>query len=156
MSETNDSNSALMYLPASYWSARYDRSFYTVKVEGNVKISDDLPSTPSVIRGKDRLPAFYYKVVVYREHETSTVLRRYSHFYWLYQQLLSNPPVVPAEQGRSAVSIKIPPGTCPLYFRQDNDFANNRQQLLAQFLEDVLSQPGYAKHEAVVQFLELH
>jgi len=164
-----------MYLPKDLWSPRYDGNFFTVKVEGKQKITSEseLPSANEtssnnaiLIGGKTNLPAYYYQVIVYREHEKRTLLRRYSQFKWLYEQLVADPPPLPAsmsdEDQVAAVAamaakgrISMPPGTCSLFQRQDDAFAQNRVEQLDSFLQDVLGRPGYASHPACRAFLEL-
>ena len=148
---------ALMYLPFSYWSPRYDSSFYTVKVDGRERIIEDLPLVPDEVGGKQDLRAYYYRVTVYREREKTSFLRRYSQFHWLYDQISAKPPTITNEQRENSpgTPIRMPAKSCPFIQRQDENFARNRQELLSQFLEDILGRPGYASHEAVCAFLEL-
>ena len=148
----------MMYLTKDDWSPRYDSTFYTVKVAEKtlIQATDGLPSVPSSIKGRDHLPAYYYTVNVQREHNQTSLLRRYSHFYWLYQQLKSDPPVDPSS-GRhvSEGPIRMPPGICQCFQGPSDRFAQNRMEQLDRFLEDVLKRPGYANHPAVITFLEL-
>lgn len=145
----------LMYLPESHWSPRYDSTFYTVKFEGSTFLRDNPPSVPSEIQGKTNLPAYYYSIGVYQEHEKRLLLRRYSHFRWLYQQLSSHPPAEAATTRHQTTPIHMPSGTCPLFHWQDEKFVAIRQEQLSQFMEDLLGRPGYANHPAVKTFLEL-
>lgn len=148
-------NNELMYLPESHWSPRYDGTFYTIKCSGFTLVTNNRPSIPREIQGKTSLPAYYYSIAVYREHEKRIVLRRYSHFRWLYQQILSRPPAIQSHHSTLKKPIQLPFGTCPLFQWQDDNFAATRQELLSQFMEDILGRPGYANHAAVKTFLEL-
>lgn len=102
--------------------------------------------------GKAKFPAYYYDVVVYREHTVKSVHRRYSEFKWLYDQVSKKPPT--DQQAPNAEPIRMPPGTCPFQW-QDEVFAQNRLEALSEFTEDLLGRPGYAAHPAVVKFLDL-
>jgi PX domain len=143
--------SKLMYLPNGYWSPRYDSAFYTVKMEGKEYLKVPPINTTPAIDGMSG-PAYYYIVVVYREHTKRPLFRRYSHFKWLLEQLSAHPPaeVQPPDPKR----IHLPPGTCPFQWQNDT-FAQNRMEELEEFLSDVLARPGYASHPAVAAFLEL-
>jgi len=150
LDEAASTSPKLLYLPKDTWSPRYDSTFYTVKLEGKQKLSE-LPEVPSAIGGKSNLPAYYYEVAVYREHDKKTVLRRYSQFNWLYEQLIASPPQ--DEQPPDAGPIRLP-GACPLQW-QDDKFAQTRLGRLMDFIGDTLARPGYASHPAVLSFLEL-
>jgi hypothetical protein len=144
-------NAKLMYLPKDSWSARYDATFFTVGVEA-VHLKSEAPAVPSIIGGKDNFPAYYYEVTIYQEHNKRSILRRYSHFKWLLDQVKADPPA--DEQPPDAAPIRMPPGTCPFQY-QSEDFATNRKEQLSEFLADLLHRPGYATHPASLTFLEL-
>jgi hypothetical protein len=148
----------LVYLPDGFWSPRYDRSFYTVKSEGKQLIKEGRPPTPASVDGKENLPAYYFTFSVYRAHEKKNIQRRYSQFRWLYQELISNPPITTTAQDHNIRSpespIRLP--SAPLFQWQDEKFAQRRLEQLAHFLEDMLGRPGYANHPAVLAFLELN
>lgn len=170
MTEARDSN--FMYLPKDYWSARYESNFYTVKIESKRLVSsydqessvdaDNVPkitqSTNNTVGGKRNLPAYYYEVVVYRQHGKTSVFRRYSQFKWLHDQILSHPLpssiTSPETERRDSRHIPLPSGTC-LFQWQNDEFAQKRLELLSEYMDDLLSQPGYANHPAVIAFLEL-
>lgn len=161
MAETETSNSTLLYLPKNCWSARYNASFYTVKIESKrlvssleeINYSSSQYASSKMIGGNDGLPAYYYEIVVYREHNKNSIFRRYSQFKWLHEQLTAIPQT--GEHGIiHATPLKFPPGTC-LFHKQDDSFAQNRLEQLAEYLDETLSRPVYAKHPAVVAFLEL-
>jgi hypothetical protein len=152
MTPVHPTPSKIVYLPKDCWSPRYDSTFYTVKMEGHQQHVATAPSVPLTIRGKSNLPAYYYILGVYREHEKKTIARRYSHFRWLYEQIRLFPPM--DAQDPQAAPIHMPPGSCPFQW-QNEAFAKNRQEELAEFLDDVLQRPGYASHPAVLAFLEL-
>lgn len=132
-----------MYLSADVWSARYERKFFTVKMEGFELFSDTLPtsSCSNSMKANSALPAYYYRVAVFCGHDRKVVLRRYSQFKWLWNEL-------------AAASVSFPPGTCP-WQRQDDGFAERRMQELYTFLDEILQHLQYAQHGAVAIFLEL-
>lgn len=109
---------------------------------------------PEGIGGYTHCPAAYYDVVVFCEHRKVLLLRRYSNFYWLYQQVKDfNPPRV---EGDDTIyePLVMPPGTCFLQ-QQSDDFIKNRRLQLSEFVDDLLSRPGYSEHPAVRLFFEL-
>jgi hypothetical protein len=131
-----------MYLAYEHWSPRYETTFYTVKIDGFESLRS-APSTSPSYGGKSNHPAFYYKLDVFCGHSTRSVLRRYSEFQWLFNQLPRSADVV------------LPPGTCFCY-PQDETFAQNRSDQLREFLRDLLQQPTFASHPTVVDFLEIN
>lgn len=144
-----------MYLPSDYWSPRYDSTFFTVQLTGKQRLHE-LPSVPATLQGKERLPAWYYQVQVRREHQSRTLLRRYSHFATWLEQLSAQPPPMTEETATANVGpLRLPPGTCPWQW-QDEAFAQNRMEQLQAFVEDVLGRPGYASHPATLAFFELN
>ncbi|GAX23496.1 hypothetical protein FisN_14Hu331 [Fistulifera solaris] len=156
--EAMNENAPLMYLPENHWSPRYNATFYTIHCNGFALIKDNPPDVPSEMQGKTSLPAYYYSITVCREHDKRIIQRRYSHFWWLYQQIKSHPlTILPSHSVTTTTQpIEMPSGTCPFFFhRQDDHFAATRQERLSQFLQDVLGRPGYANHAAVKIFLEL-
>lgn len=141
-----------LFLPKDQWSARFDSTFYTVKIEGKQRLTAPPDkSVPASIGGKTNFPAWYYRVVVYREHGKEEHLRRYSHFQWLYEQLIANPSSDEQLSGLNEITF---PGSCPMTIQNDA-FAQGRMEVLADFLNDVLSRPGYASHPAVLTFLDI-
>lgn len=169
---SNARKSQILYLPRNQWSPRYDSTFYSLKLEGSPQyLTTNPPSSSSsssssptssmlMLGGKTNLPAYYFEVVVYREHTKTTLLRRYSQFRWLYDQLVqreyqsqtTEPPRPP---------LHIPPKTCslfPLPCGQKNDgeaLAKERMEGLEEFLNDALCRPGLANDPAVLSFLEI-
>jgi hypothetical protein len=156
--ETDKDDGNLVYLPKDFWSPRYDSNFYTLALEGKQYVESDLPVAPAAVGGKKSLPAYYYEIVVYREHDRKRVLRRYSQFKWLHEQILAHPPppgeTAAAEETVEGPFPRFPPGSCPFQW-QDEVFAQNRMEQLAEYIANMLSRPGYARHPAVVAFLEL-
>jgi len=142
-----------MYLPKDQWSPRYDSTFFSVKIEAAQKC-DSPPAIKEEIGGKTHCPAVYYEVAVSCEHRKIQLLRRYSNFYWLYQQVKDFHP--PPVEGDPLVyePLVMPPGTCFLQ-PQDDEFIKNRKEQLSEFVDDLLSRPGYAEHTAVRLFFEL-
>jgi PX domain len=139
---------AEMYLAQEDWSPRFEHTFFTVCMEGYefLKSPPAATDTNPLIGGKTSMPAYYYKVKVFCGHESHTVLRRYSHFEWLYKQL-------PRDVTMSDEPLLFPPGSwCQ---PQNDQFAQHRLEQLRDFLRDALPRPGVAKLEAVANFLEL-
>ena len=171
----------LMFLPKDQWSPRYEETFYSVKLEGFEKLTVKPPPTTTCTTatatstanatihlppGNASFPAYYYRVTIYRGHQTNTVLRRYSQFKWLYDELRL---ARPSQQQQSTVAATattaihttfpvMPPGTCP-WDRPNDAFAACRHDELADLLTALLELqlPGTnnASHPAVVAFLEL-
>ena len=135
----------VMYLAHEQWSRRYEKTFYTVKLEAFELLSSAPPIGPSV-GGKSNLPAYYYRIDVFCGHATRAVFRRYSNFLWLYKQL---------SRDIRRESLVMPPGTC-YCLPQDEIFARNRLEQLREFLRDVLEMPGCASHPSMIDFLELN
>lgn len=152
----------LMYLPKKMWSPRYEDSFYTVRVDGFYRYesspAEAMPSSDKRIGGHSHHPAYYYKVILNRSHATQQVWRRFSQFRWLLQQVKASPPVLrdvnAAEYHQGQEPITLPPGTCWPF--QTDELAEKRVGLLGEFLDNLLSRPGYATHPAVLAFLELN
>lgn len=174
---TEQQTEDLMYLPKDFWSPRYDSTFFTVKIEGFELLTSAPPAAATsdatiIIPSKGTFPAYYYKVVVYREHKRKTLLRRYSQFQWLFRQLIAHPPISPSppisvssEEQQHFVN-DIATGTpirqlmpaavvCRFQWWQDDAFAATRMEDLSDFLTAVLERPGYAGHDAMKAFLEL-
>lgn len=142
-----------MYLPPDQWSSRFDSTFFSVRIESARKC-DSRPNLKEGIGGRTHTPAVYYELVVSCEHKKIVLLRRYSNFRWLYEQVKDFQP--PHMEGDFTVyePLGMPPGTCFLQ-PQDDAFILNRKGELAFFVGDLLSRPGYAEHPAVVLFFEL-
>jgi hypothetical protein len=120
----------------------------------NEESAGEISCTIPGVNQSFNFPAYYYEMTVYRERNSKTILRRYSHFKWLHQQLRRNPPMDAVAVNASANTLSFPSGSC-FYQTQDDDFAQARLELLRDWLSDVLMQPGYASHPAVRKFLEL-
>jgi hypothetical protein len=140
-----------MYLPKDVWSPRYDSTFFSIKLAGKELLTEP-PEGHQDLGGKTSFPAYYYDVVVFQERTQKSVHRRYSEFKWLYDQVSKHPPT--DEQAPNAEPLRMPPGTCPFQW-QNEDFAQNRLEALAEFMGVLLERPGYAAHPAVLTFLEL-
>lgn len=147
----------LMYLAFDQWSPRFDSTFFSFKMTAKTLHSTP-PSQESVgtkrIEGKTNHPAWYYTIQVHSEHRSHTIVRRYSQFHWLYDELRSHPPANRMDYGSDQPPICIPPKTCPFQIQTD-EFAQTRLEELSEFLKDALLRPGYASHPAVARFLEL-
>lgn len=137
-----------MYLAHEDWSPRFEKTFYTVKMEG-YEFLQSLPATTTAnpsIGGKNNFPAYYFNVKIFCGHESRVVQRRYSQFKWLHEQLQRS-------ISHEGEPLMLPPGSwCQ---PQNDDFAQNRSELLKDYLRDALVRKGVAKHDAVVRFLEL-
>lgn len=145
----------LFYLSYNHWSPRFDPTFFSVKMMGHEKIANQLPEGINNLGGKQSLPAYYYKITVFREHSKTVILRRFSQFRKLYKDLRSNPPLI-AKSGDKGKPIRFPASACSVVVcMQEDQLAENRQELLAEFLEDILRRPGYASHPSVLHFLGL-
>lgn len=136
-----------MYLSHEDWSPRFDKTFFTLKVEG-YEFLKSLPATnaKASVGGKTNFPAYYYKVEIFCGHESRIVLRRYSQFKWLFHQLTNS--ITQHDE-----PLLLPPASwCQ---PQNDQFAQNRLELLRDFLRNALLRRGVAKHVAVAKFLEL-
>lgn len=150
----------LVYMPNDTWSPRYDSTFYTVKLNGFELVHDTLPSDGIDrirVPGKTNLPAYYYRVDVYRSHERMTLLRRYSQFQWLYHELMAN---CDTSSSSSSATLEAPlhfPSAvvCRFQWWQDDAFAMTRMQDLAVFLSSALVRPNCSRLLAVRIFLAL-
>lgn len=142
-----------MYLPIDQWSPRFDSTFFSVKIESTQKC-DSLPPLKEGIGGNTHCPAVYFDVIVFCEHRKLVLLRRYSNFYWLYEQVKDFQP--PHVEGDFAIyePLVMPPKTC-FFQPQDDEFIKNRKEQLGEFLDDLLSRPSYAEHPAVRLFFDL-
>jgi hypothetical protein len=138
------------YLAREHWSPRYDSTFFTIQITGAEKLTRP-PSIPQGMSGKANHPAFYFQVEVFSEQKKHVCLRRYSHFKWLHEVLHTSPP---SEAQHEDEPLRLPPGSCPWQV-QDEEFITTRLDALRDYLRDVLSRPGYARHPAVRTFLEL-
>mmetsp|Transcript_6371 Transcript_6371/g.8288 ORF Transcript_6371/g.8288 Transcript_6371/m.8288 type:complete len:156 (+) Transcript_6371:126-593(+) len=145
-------NQRLMYLNKDYWSPRYDSTFYSIKFQERQRLEEPPHGLPRRINGKTNHPAFYYEINVYRGQITRKILRRFSHFRWLYDQIKTT--VSTAEEEEDLKNIQVPPGTCPLHFQSD-DFAKAREKALEEFLKSLLDKSSFSSHAAVITFLEL-
>ena len=141
------------YLPFDKWSHRYDSIFFTVQIQNRFVLDCAPPdSFSSKLKGNRHHPAVYYELHVSCANDTLILARRFSQFTWLFNQLRMFP--VPDEDGLITDSISLPPKSCPFQI-VDDEFLDNRQDELGQFLSNFLIRPGYAQHNAVVAFLNL-
>lgn len=97
----------VMYLVDEDWSPRFEGQFFTVKMEAAELLSSAPASTANPkIGAKSTFPAYYYKIDVFCGYTTRSVFRRYSQFYWLYNQLPRDnseaAPVMPPEPAFSS------------------------------------------------------
>ena len=150
----------LMYLSLESWSPRFDSNFYTIKMDQKEFLqsapAEDSDSVDAPPPGKHQHPAYYYRIDVFRERHQHSVVRRFSQFRWLYDQIAGYSPPQTQEEGMPPLDpIVFPPKTCP-WHTQDEEFAQNRLEGLREFLTDVLRRPGIASHPAVRQFLKLN
>ena len=138
----------MMYLEKDQWSKRFDSTFFTFSMDGHCRMSEP-PSLPDRLRGKTNHPAIYFELTVYCEHRSISILRRFSHFRCLLQELIDSK--LPATFGPLPL---MPPGTCPFQLL-DEAFLQNRKEELRDFLSELLFRPECARHPAVVNFLAL-
>lgn len=138
------------YLTKEHWSPRYDSTFFTLQLNGKILL-DESPPIPVGLGGKSSLPAVYFCIEVFSEHKRHECIRRYSQFKWLHDQLITSPPNAASHEEHA---LFLPPGTCP-WQKQTEEFLQNRLEALQDYLGDVLARPGYARHPAMILFLEL-
>ena len=141
-----------MYLEKHQWSKRFDSTFFSFSMDGKRQLLE-APSIPATIKGKTNHPAMYFELTVYCGHRTTSIVRRYSHFQWLFHQVYdSNSKQLDRMTG--GPPLRLPPGTCP-FQRMDETFLEKRKEELQHFLNELLNRPGYSQHPAVVTFLLL-
>lgn len=136
---------------AKDWSPRFGDTFFTFSLVSRIRImsKEYLPFEKESFEGNHHFPAIYYKIVIkYGSHEI-TVLRRYSQFYNLYKELRKR-----SDFGSKASETYFPPKTC-LFQHIDDDFLDDREEELENFLDGVLKRTAYANIPAVRKFLGL-
>lgn len=165
------------YLSKKSWSHRYEKHFFTVKMDyPSISYETTLPPSYKIIESDDvkcgchcsstiksKLPAYYYIIEVCVGGTTDQplkVYRRYSEFIWLYNKLKSNPPpplsLLSTEENTNNINIPtLPPKTLFWKKQISDEFRNERQTQLYNFLDDILSRPGYSTHPAMKSFLLL-
>ena len=152
--KSSSSSPELLFLSFESWSPRFDSNFYTIKMDYKESLSSaPAIESPDAIPGKHHHPAYYYKVDVFREKQQHSVLRRYSQFQWLYDQLQKHSQVQQRDEEEIPPMV-FPPRTCP-WQSQNEAFAQNRLEELRDFLTDALRRPRVASHPAVKHFLQL-
>ena len=112
---------------------------------------------------KTKLPAYCYAIEVCAGGSNSSdaqlkAHRRYSDFVWLHHALQSNPPISAEAEvfdNEMIPMLMLPPKTF-FWKKQTDEFRCERQIQLYEFLDDVLSRPGYATHPAMISFLLLN
>lgn len=154
----------MMYLLPEHWSARYDDTFFTIKILSK-EVYKESPDRGISKFGHTNFPATYYSVHVYNGNSEKVYPRRFSQFKWLYDNITANPPLstekisksisgrTPLNEGSSCNvnPIEMPPKGI-FCFKPDEE---ERQEDLKRFIEDLLVRPGYAAHPAVIKFFEL-
>jgi PX domain len=142
----------MMFLEKHQWSKRFDSTFFSFTLDGKRQLLET-PQIPAEMEGKTNHPATYFELTVYCEHRTISILRRYSHFRWLFHEINdSNSKRLDSITG--GPPLRLPPGTCP-FQRMDENFLQTRKDELRDFLNDLLNRPGNSQHPAVVTFLSL-
>lgn len=152
--DPSSSSQELLFLSFESWSPRFDSNFYTIKIDHKKSLTSAVTESTETIPGKRHHPAYYYKIEVFREKQQHSVLRRYSQFQWLYDQLQQYSQAQEEHDEEDIPPMVFPPKTCP-WQSQDEVFAQNRLEELRDFLTDALRRPRMASHPAVKQFLQL-
>lgn len=170
----------LCYLAKEDWSPRFENEFFTVSIDTwdtynslselrEAQISDGSDGSDCTdgsdgggdnkehhflhVEGNTRFPAVFFCIKVQYGREEFKCLRRYSQFHQLYNEVIHYPPH--HEEDKNKPRLCIPPKTC-FFQAVDDNFLNNRQYELYEFLTDLLARPGYVNHSAVQAFLELN
>jgi len=152
----------MFYLPVDQWSPRYiDPPFFTFKIESRTLLTDS-PETVEFLKKfsvKTNHPAIYFKVEIFCGKRNHIFYRRYSQFRKLYDFMLEDPPLLSSISSIDPEStyqpLFFPPKTCPFY-EVSEEFLDDRQRDLADFLQDLLIRPGFAQHPVLKIFLELN
>merc|ERR1712183_514337 len=115
------------------------------------KVTFKVSNAPHVTKMKNKFPAWYYDIEVFvGSSDSFHVLRRYSEFLWLNDELRSSPP-----PGAKIENLVEPPpsGSC-FCQRNTETFRNTRKAELFSFLEGaLLQQKGFSQHPAMKEFL---
>jgi len=148
----------MYYLSEKIWSHRFEKRFFTIKCDDPSTSYETSPYSESDIGGRTKLPAFYYTVEVCAgSTDPLKIFRRYSEFEWLHHKLKSDPLLSASSSADENAKMfpTLPPKTsfCQV---QTDDFRHDRQIELKEFLDDVLSTPGCARHPAMKSFLLLN
>jgi hypothetical protein len=147
-----------MFLPVDKWSPRYDKQFYTIRMD-KYTIVDRPPTTSTsgdvfsdtcnfldICGSKNNFPAVYYEISVFCGTEHNTCLRRYSQFQQLCNKLDPN--------GSMGIKKLLPQKTHP--FHKDTDaFLVERMEGLYRFMKDILVRPECVNNSLIEQFLDL-
>lgn len=147
-----------MFLPVDKWSPRYEKQFYTIRMD-KYTIVDRPPTTSTsgdafndtcnfldICGSKNNFPAVYYEISVFCGTEHNTCLRRYSQFLQLCNKLDPN--------GSMGIKKLLPQKTHP--FHKDTDaFLVERMEGLYRFMKDILVRPECVNNSLIEQFLDI-
>mmetsp|Transcript_13049 Transcript_13049/g.38361 ORF Transcript_13049/g.38361 Transcript_13049/m.38361 type:complete len:151 (+) Transcript_13049:221-673(+) len=142
----------MFFLEPEDWSPRFERSFFTVRLNSHAVLAS-APTKCVLVGGKTNHPAVYFSLEVLCGRTTQVCSRRYSQFQWLLERVTSTPPSSGVEP--EIRRLKMPPKTCFLNNTRDDDFLSSRQEELFRFLSDLLKIQGVTDHPAMVKFLGL-
>jgi hypothetical protein len=143
------------YLPPEHWSPRFEMTFFTAEI-----VARSLLSSPPIDTNfspidrtcgrSEKFPAIYYVIEIRNGHHRTQVFRRFSQFYWLYQQL----NCVIERQNQTSSKIIDLKKNCPFTAPTD-EMLDTRQDLLNDFLRDILIRPDMTLLPLVIDFLSL-
>jgi len=96
--------------------------------------------------------AWYYHIkLTIGSSEPHYILRRFSDFVWLYNRLKNSPLLISKETNNLP---PLPPKTYHCQ-KQTEEFRNNRQDELYDFLTETLRYTEFSQHSAMKQFLRI-
>jgi len=112
------------------------------------------------VGGNTSLPARYYDIQVIHGTDSYHVFRRYSEFRWLYKRLVNYPPPINTDplfySASTEALMELPPRSYYCYsFFENDEFLEDRQNDLYEFLKDALERPSFVSHPAMIEFLLL-
>lgn len=151
------------YLPPEHWSPRFESIFFTAEIISWTFVEalpfeglDINQMNQSSCLCKEKIPAVYYTIEIRFGQRQIRVMRRFSQFYSLYQQLTSS--LSKENKARHLVNgetqINAPTKLCPFGVLTD-EMIDSRLDSLNDFLRDILSRPNMSLNPAVIAFLNL-
>merc|ERR1711862_760582 len=146
---TSNSNT-LCYLSPKNFSNNYDKHF-TIDMDYESESLETLPHSDDKIHGNKKLPACYYTIEVCSggSYESNyKIQRRYSEFEWLRNELSSS------NKNNKALRT-LPPKTYFSCRGPTDEFIDDRQKELFEFLDDALNVSTNVQHPAMRRFLML-
>merc|ERR1711862_1006575 len=147
---TSNSNT-LCYLSPKNFSNNYDKHYFTIDMDYESESLETLPHSDDKIHGNKKLPACYYTIEVCSggSYESNyKIQRRYSEFEWLRNELSSS------NKNNKALRT-LPPKTYFSCRGPTEEFIDDRQKELFEFLDDALNVSTNVQHPAMRRFLML-